>query len=197
MLVGSGIGFVADRFGNAARAVSFGSSGAWIEIPEAQFAGITRATISLNFYATSSARQVLISKMSYAEPISSSNFYQSFVLVMEQYSYQPIEFGLHKEGFCGNAYEGWNPTLYSNTGFNLNEWNHIAVTFNNNIERMYLNGNLVGQQFITPSPICAGEPIRLGVWWQDGPLYFTGSMDEVMILDRVLSQREIRRLAVR
>jgi hypothetical protein len=56
---------------------------------------------------------------------------------------------------------------------------------------------LVGSGTKISSPICQGEPIRLGVWWSAEPLYFTGNMDEVRIFKRALSQKEIQKLSVR
>jgi hypothetical protein len=192
---GGSLSFVADRFGNPGKAVLFGGSNSWIEIPEAQFVGLKTGTIALDFYPTSSAPQVLASKMSYNESIGSENFYQSFILKIDEFNVQPIQFGIRKEGYCNAVNEGWNSTLISDSGFVLNQWNHVAVTFNNNVQKMYLNGNLVGIDTKTASPICQGEPIRLGVWWQADPLYFTGTMDEVRLYKRVLSATEIRKLS--
>jgi hypothetical protein len=73
----------------------------------------------------------------------------------------------------------------------------LAITFNNNIQKMYLNGNLVAPDVKAVSAICSGEPIRLAVWWQSDPLYFTGYMDAVRIYKKVLSANEIKKLSVK
>ncbi len=189
------VSFVSDRFGNTSNAVSFSASNSWIEIPESNFIGMIRGTIAFDFYATSPNRQVFISKMSYKEALGTPNYYQSFLIVGEQLNTQPVEFAIRKKDFCNGGHAGWNPTLYSNQSFVLNTWNHLAVTFSKNTQKMYLNGILVGSESKTDSPICEGEPIRLGVWWQTDPLFYTGMMDEVRIYDRVLSQNEIKRLS--
>ena len=49
------ISYVADRFGNPGKAISFANSNAYIEIPEDSFVGLTKATIALEFYVTSSS----------------------------------------------------------------------------------------------------------------------------------------------
>ena len=70
----------------------------------------------------------------------------------------------------------------------------IAITFDNNVQKIYLNGELVGYGPKQESAICAGEPIRLGVWWQQDPLFFTGYMDQLRIYNRVVSYKEIKEL---
>ncbi|HYK44465.1 MAG TPA: LamG domain-containing protein [Parafilimonas sp.] len=191
-LQGGNISYVADRFGIASRAISFSASNSWIEIPEADFAGLKTATIAMDFYPTTTGQQVLISKMSYSAAIGSPDFYQSFAIVFEATA--QLGFEIRQKGLC-NGTTGWNPVLYSNVAVILNTWNHIAITFNNTRQKMYLNGNLVSSGTKTASPICQGEPIRLGIWWQTDPEFYTGNMDEVRIYDRVLSQQEVKQLS--
>ncbi|HRH60771.1 MAG TPA: hypothetical protein PL045_09395, partial [Chitinophagaceae bacterium] len=76
------ISYVTDRFGNAFKAVSFAASGAWIEIPEADFIGLRSVTISMDFFPTTDAFQELISKMSYSIPVGYPGFYQSFTTAL-------------------------------------------------------------------------------------------------------------------
>lgn len=196
-LVGT-VSYVADRFGNASRAVSFAAGNSYIEIPQKDFIGTTNMTISMDFFATSSARQLLLSKITYGIPYTSPDFNSSLVFVIQQSNTSPIEFSTKKDGYCNSAYNyDWNPTTYGNSAFQLNRWNHVAVTFNDNIQKIYLNGVLVGSGSKVSSPICGTEPIRLGVWWSVDPLYFTGYMDEVRLYNRVLSDKEIQKLSVK
>lgn len=189
------LSYVADRSGTPGKAASFRASNSWIEIPEAQFVGMKTGTIALEFFPTSSGRQVLISKMSYSQPIGSPNFYQSFIAVIQQQNFPyPVQFNIRQSGYCNGGTSGWNPELNSTTNFALNQWNHLAITFNNSTQKMYINGNLVATTSKLTSPICQGEPIRVGVWWQSDPLFYTGDMDEVRIYNRVLSGKEIKAL---
>ncbi len=192
------ISYVPDRFGNASGAASFAVSNTWIEIPEAQFVGLKNMTIAMDFFPTSAGRQLLLSKITYNQDIYSSSFSSSLVLVIEQQNFYPIQFNSKKEGYCNSPYDAdWNTTINSNTNFVLNQWNHIAVTFNNSVQKMYLNGVLVATGTKVSSPICQAEPIRLGVWFTLEPLYFTGNMDEVRIYNRVLSAKEIKQLSTK
>lgn len=196
-LVGT-VSYVPDRFGAASRAVSFAAGSSYIEIPQDDFLGVTNMTISLDFFASSSARQLLLSKITYGIPYTSPDFNSSLVFVIQQANSSPIEFTTKKDGYCSSPYGyDWNSTTYGTGSFQLNKWNHVAVTFNDNIQKIYLNGVLVGSGSKVPSPICGTEPIRLGVWWSVDPLYFTGYMDEVRLYNRVLSDREIQKLSVK
>lgn len=187
--------FVADRFGNAGKAVSFAASNTWIEIPQAQFNGLRVGTFAMDFYATSTNHQVLMGKMSYSQPYGSSGWYQSFVIVLDPSGLTPqIQFASKQDGYCSSD-QGWNQNLYGFNPIILNQWNHLAITFNDSIENLYLNGTFVSSVSRLPSPICGDEPIRLGVWWQQDPQYFTGYMDELRIYNRVLSAKEVRKLS--
>ncbi len=192
-LKGGTITYVNDRFGNKKSAIYFGTSQAYIEIPEKDVDGLTAATFAMEFYPTSSGTtQLLMSKMSYNSPAGSPGFYQSFELGIP--SYTNISFSIRQENYCDASDGGWNQPVTSDSLVTLNAWNHVAVTFNNNIQKIYINGKLANINQKTASPICSGEPVRLGIWWAQDPDFFTGSMDEVRIYNRVLDAKEIKQL---
>jgi len=82
----------------------------------------------------------------------------------------------------------------------LNQWSHVAITYDGTAERGYLNGILVGSRAASgpilngansttcpmignePEPFCAVQSSGFG---------FIGSIDEVEIFERALSQPEI------
>ncbi len=86
--------------------------------------------------------------------------------------------------------------VFSATGvISLNTWYHVAGTFDGYELKCYVNGNLVGtttfQGTIAPS---TSYPLALGRLTDPvfGPdRYFSGSMDEVRVWSRALSQNEI------
>lgn len=77
----------------------------------------------------------------------------------------------------------------------LNQWSHVAATFDGAVKRLYVNGILVGVQGglgpLTYDPLSA--PITIGSdWVANGPQYlFNGLLDEVSIFNRALSAFEI------
>lgn len=109
-----------------------------------------------------------------------------------------MQFNTIQAGYCNSPYdEDWNTTINSNTNFVLNQRNHVAVTFNNSVQKMCLNGVFAATGIKVSSPICDAEPIRLGVWFNLEPLYFTGNIDEVRIYNRVFSAKEIKQLSTK
>lgn len=80
-------------------------------------------------------------------------------------------------------------TITSTAPLKLNEWNHVALTYEPGGRKLYLNGVLVGQDFeFVPGVDATTAPITLG----DG---FIGLIDEFSIYDRALSPDEIRTIA--
>jgi uncharacterized protein YjdB len=73
----------------------------------------------------------------------------------------------------------------------LNNWTHLAVTFDGSILRLYFNGTLVNSvSHVGKMPVSAG-PLRIGgdsIWGE----YFNGLIDEVRIYNRALSAAEIQ-----
>ncbi len=74
-------------------------------------------------------------------------------------------------------------------------WSFISVTRDavNKIMFFYLNGNYLGSDTYTDTPVSSSNPVYLGVR-QGSSYYFNGSMDEVMIFNRNFSATEIKAL---
>jgi hypothetical protein len=66
-------------------------------------------------------------------------------------------------------------------------WNHIAVTYTNKQPRIYLNGKLVRTGLISTQP-AVRSPLSSGNGWN----FFAGTVDDIRIFDRPLSNSEIR-----
>lgn len=185
--------YVRDRHGNPKGAVVFADS-RYIEVPEKDIAGLTNATIALDFYVNAISQTVLASKMSWSAVAGSPDFYQSFELSCR--SDASFSFHLRQKDYCSSTTTGWNPELLSpSSAIQINTWNHVAVTFNKTVQKLYINGVLVDTDVDTISPICQGEPIRLGVWWLQDPQYFNGYMDEFRFYKRALNATEVKQLS--
>ena len=75
-------------------------------------------------------------------------------------------------------------------------WTHVAMTYNAKGERnnfkVYVNGELVGQQTVTGTLLTGKHPLLIG--WDDYYVTYNNlSIDELRFWNRALSQREIQR----
>jgi hydrogenase maturation factor HypE len=73
----------------------------------------------------------------------------------------------------------------------INEWSHVATTYDGSYQRIYVNGALVATHAQQGRVNTAAGVLRLGgdsVWGER----FTGLMDEVRIYNRALPSTEIR-----
>ena len=74
----------------------------------------------------------------------------------------------------------------------LNEWTHVAMTYDGLMMRLYVNGVQVSRRPLTGRILSTDEALRIGgnsVWGE----FFDGWIDEVRIYSRALSAMEIRR----
>ena len=75
----------------------------------------------------------------------------------------------------------------------LNQWTHLAATFDGATKVLYVNGVQVASQGGLGALAYAPVPVGIGATWQNNtPSYlFTGSIDEVSLYDRALTPAEI------
>jgi len=74
----------------------------------------------------------------------------------------------------------------------LDSWQHVAVTLKDGTLSFYVDGNLVGTQAGVPTPLASSFPVRIGARASDNARGFDGSIDEVRIWNRALSQVELQ-----
>jgi hypothetical protein len=76
-------------------------------------------------------------------------------------------------------------------GIPVGSWTHIACTYDNDTIRAYVNGVLVGSNFVGPRTIVnSSSDLRISSDDNDN-VYFFGSIDEVEVFNRALSAAEI------
>lgn len=70
------------------------------------------------------------------------------------------------------------------------EWSHLVLAYSNNQVYVYLNGSLISQ---TTHSLIYGRPksLYLGYWQVDVARYWKGSIDDLGIWNRILSESEI------
>ncbi len=91
--------------------------------------------------------------------------------------------------------------INATTAFTLNDWNHLAITFNSSSipnVNFYVNGilrNKTTQQDQNASIFNSAKELLIGVANSNSPVgFFNGSIDEFRIYNRTLSFEQIRQL---
>jgi hypothetical protein len=84
--------------------------------------------------------------------------------------------------------------VWSAARFSVGHWYHVATTFDGRDVRFYLDGrlNVVKEVSLDTPP----SPLAIGRIWGDYPTRsrFVGAVDEVMVFNRALTEREIRQI---
>jgi hypothetical protein len=88
-----------------------------------------------------------------------------------------------------------NDLLAAPSTIPMNQWTHLAITFDGTTKRLYVNGSVVaskpgpGALVYDPAPV----PVTIGADWAlNAPTdHFTGWVDEVSLYDRALTSGEI------
>ncbi len=75
-------------------------------------------------------------------------------------------------------------------------WIHIALVYDGETLKLYLNGELVAQKQVKLYTDTDEEPLRIGRQINYNPEYFPGIIDEVRIYNRELTQQEIQSIII-
>ncbi|MBU1111315.1 MAG: LamG domain-containing protein, partial [Nanoarchaeota archaeon] len=104
-------------------------------------------------------------------------------------------------GYIGNP--SFSTQVYSNISLTLNAWQHVCMSFNDSFSgiELYINGTRVTNETSYSnfgpeiSSYSSHYPFTIGARsWPIGFRNFNGSIDEVMVFNRVLSQEQISAL---
>ncbi len=84
--------------------------------------------------------------------------------------------------------------VFSGREIEFNTWTHLAATYDGGFLRMYVNGQLEGENFIG-APIAVNNQILvIGKWFSGNFNSFLGEIDEVRVWNLSRTQEEIRQL---
>jgi predicted phosphodiesterase len=90
---------------------------------------------------------------------------------------------------------GSNRYAISPSSFNNGQWHHGVVTFDGSIVKLYIDGVQVGTRTTASSPETSGNhPLKIGANSRTVSNLFTGSIDEVGIWNRALTNIQIANL---
>ena len=81
--------------------------------------------------------------------------------------------------------------LTSTSGVEMNKWSFVAGTYDGSYNRLYINGQLVDLSATNGTIRATTAPLRIGMWWSDYPNHFSGTIDEVTVYNRALSEEEV------
>jgi len=171
----------ADRFGNVGKAYFFNGTGNYISVPDDSTLRPSKISLSCWINKNDSDLSQVIYKVR-----SSDN-------ENEQYSINTnYQFGVKSGSNCIQG-SGWQLSNYQNNN-GINQWHHIVGTFDGFTIRLYLDGNEVSSSIFQGSiDNCQGGEFLIG-WSGFLALFFSGSMDDIGIWNRALTQEEITTL---
>ncbi|QFY11590.1 DNRLRE domain-containing protein [Nonomuraea phyllanthi] len=163
--------------GKHGKALSFNGISSWVTVPHA-------ASLRLTTALTLSA---------WVRPATQDSLWRS-VLMKE-----------HAEGGGYGLYAstersgpgGWLQTtqeaagIASSTALPLNQWSHLAFTYDGAAASVYVNGTLVGQVPMAGEVVDDGGALRIGgnAFWDE---FYSGLIDEVRVYNRVQTATEIQ-----
>jgi hypothetical protein len=104
---------------------------------------------------------------------------------------------LTKTEELAGGYEGSDSSNYfaiSSKKFNDGKWHYAVVTYDGSTLKLYADGQLVASNESTADPESSDtKPVRIGANSLSGKMkgYFTGSIDEVRIWNRALSDNDV------
>ena len=75
----------------------------------------------------------------------------------------------------------------------MDEWNFVAITYNGNILKLFVDGEFVGEKAVGKPDEKLGSEIRLASW-RDAGWNFTGVLDEVAVFNEPLSDGDLNHI---
>ena len=98
----------------------------------------------------------------------------------------------------GRVYWWWNDSggttrsLTSAAPISLNQWHHIAITYESGAQTIYVDGAPAASSAYTGTLRLNDLPLYIGTDWNFISRAFDGYIDEVNVLSRALSQAEVQ-----
>jgi PKD repeat protein len=122
-------------------------------------------------------------------PTATNGGFQSIVSKPLDPNYNQISYVLHgasrTNGLPSFALSVSPNNLFGPGPLPLNTWSHLAATYDGATMKLYVNGTLVASQPQTGSLSTSTQPVAIGLNW-------VGSIDEVRIYNRALSNAELQ-----
>jgi len=176
-LTNNGATLVADRNGTANAAYSFNGAGNYLEKTVPSFVFSPSGTFSISFWLNRPSTTGGVAMM------SGSGTANNFIWLFSGNSNNNV-FGTNKQQ------SAW---IWANSPYSLNQWEHYVCMYINGVMRVYRNGVLeVSATYTHTGALATALPFYIGK--DIGTSYFNGSIDDVAIWNRSLTNCEIQKM---
>jgi hypothetical protein len=104
-----------------------------------------------------------------------------------------IETGQVAPEFNFTSGSDWQGTdnIRGTTDMGDGEWHHIAATYDKEIMKLYVDGNLEQERPRNEDPDKPGAPLAIGGQFESGSYPFSGTLDEIALFKVALDQEDI------
>lgn len=176
-LTNNGATLVADRNGTANAAYSFNGAGNYLEKTVPSFVFSPSGTFSVSFWINRPSTTGGVAMM------SGSGTANNFIWLFSG-SAANNTFGTNKQQ------SAW---IWANSPYAVNQWEHYVCMFINGVMRIYRNGVLeTSATYSHTGALSTALPFYIGK--DIGTSYFNGSIDDIAIWNRSLTNCEIQKL---
>ena len=172
----TGATWVDGKFGKALRFA--GAFGSWVTIPDANALDLTNG----------------MTVEAWIKPVAALATWPS---IINKERSGELTYALYANSDSGHpnidyTSGGSEVNLEGDSGIPVNQWTHLAGTFDGTALKLYVNGQLVSSKATTAPIDVTDGVLRIGgdgIWSGE---YFTGVVDEVRVYNRALAQSEVR-----
>jgi gliding motility-associated-like protein len=188
----NGVQLTSDRQGRPNSAYYFDGVDDYIQIPGGNNLNPSGAlSIAFFFNPAHGGQQTLLGKISNSDGTGAQ-----FQFGMDFASAPGALFGVFPAGNGCSIAPTNAAVLNTDSSITRNIWYCLVGTFENGVQKIYLNGVLIKSTTLTWNGLnqCPNADIQLGRWWSGDLQSFQGKIDELRIYDRVITQDEINAL---
>jgi hypothetical protein len=176
-LTNNGATLVADRNGTTNAAYSFNGAGNYLEKTVPSFVFSPSGTFSISFWINRPSTTGGVAMM------SGSGTANNFIWLFSGGAANNV-FGTNKQQ------SAW---IWANSPYSLNQWEHYVCMYINGVMRVYRNGVLeVSATYTHTGALSTALPFYIGK--DIGTSYFNGSIDDIAIWNRSLTNCEIQKM---
>ncbi len=96
---------------------------------------------------------------------------------------------------CFQINNGTSPYAICGGYLNTNQWYHAIATYDSNVMKLYLNGNIIASKIVKGGIQKGTSNLVIGhVYWDNDSYTFNGTIDEIEILNESLNDAEVNLL---